>query len=226
MKAFLKENMVLAAGIALPLLLALIFFGATQMGKATIDPPRYSVIFAADYYHNNNNYPYNLVIEKDQLRFVYIPPEEKDSYHNWQKPRLFVYNPVKNESHEVALPNIKDKKKKIDEVIEDIHAQKLSSLKESPDGFVFDRSAVLIGGDPGIGKSTLLLQLVCRLSQKNTRCVYVSGEESVDQVRMRAQRLELAEAPVQLASATSIRDILASVEPVGDNGPVELLIDH
>ncbi|MCB1580378.1 MAG: hypothetical protein H6859_05095 [Rhodospirillales bacterium] len=138
MKAFLKENMVLAAGIALPLLLALIFFGATQMGKATIDPPRYSVIFAADYYHNNNNYPYNLVIEKDQLRFVYIPPEEKDSYHNWQKPRLFVYNPVKNESHEVALPNIKDKKKKIDEVIEDIHAQKLSSLKESPDGFVFD----------------------------------------------------------------------------------------
>jgi len=104
------------------------------------------------------------------------------------------------------------------------HVSDIQEFDRVVGGGLVPGSAVLIGGDPGIGKSTLLLQLVCRLSQKNTRCVYVSGEESVDQVRMRAQRLELAEAPVQLASATSIRDILASVEPVGDNGPVELLI--
>lgn len=83
-------------------------------------------------------------------------------------------------------------------------------------------SATLIGGDPGIGKSTLLLQLVCALSKKNVRCVYVSGEEAIDQVRMRARRLELADAPVELASATNVRDILASVE--GDSNPVDLLI--
>lgn len=78
-------------------------------------------------------------------------------------------------------------------------------------------SAVLIGGDPGIGKSTLLLQAVCALSKTGVRCVYVSGEESVDQVRMRAGRLGLQDAPVSLASATNVRDILASV----DAGPGE-----
>ena len=83
-------------------------------------------------------------------------------------------------------------------------------------------SACLIGGDPGIGKSTLLLQAVCALSQKGVRCVYVSGEEAVDQVRMRARRLGLAEAPVELASATNVRDILASVE--GGAKPVDLLV--
>ena len=83
-------------------------------------------------------------------------------------------------------------------------------------------SAVLIGGDPGIGKSTLLLQAVCALSKKDTRCVYVSGEEAIDQVRMRAQRLGLSEAPVELASATNVRDIIASVD--GGANPVSLLI--
>ena len=73
-------------------------------------------------------------------------------------------------------------------------------------------SAILIGGDPGIGKSTLLLQVVCRLANAGKTCLYVSGEEAVDQVRLRARRLELQDAPVQLASATSVRDIVASME--------------
>ncbi|MGB0720561.1 MAG: DNA repair protein RadA [Bdellovibrionales bacterium] len=81
-------------------------------------------------------------------------------------------------------------------------------------------SANLIGGDPGIGKSTLLLQAVCALSQKGIGCLYVSGEEAVDQVRMRARRLGLDKAPVQLASATNVRDILASVE----SGDISVLI--
>jgi DNA repair protein RadA/Sms len=72
--------------------------------------------------------------------------------------------------------------------------------------------ALLLGGDPGIGKSTLLLQVVCSLAQKGLSCVYVSGEEAVDQVRLRAQRLGLAGAPVLLASATNVREIAATVE--------------
>lgn len=84
-------------------------------------------------------------------------------------------------------------------------------------------SATLIGGDPGIGKSTILLQSVCALAKSGVRCVYVSGEEAVDQVRMRAQRLELADAPVELVSASNVRDILASVEGSGDK-PVEVLV--
>lgn len=87
-------------------------------------------------------------------------------------------------------------------------------------------SAVLIGGDPGIGKSTLLLQAVCALSKRGVRCVYVSGEESADQVRMRAGRLGLQDSPVALASATNVRDILASVDTgPGEQGTRLLVID-
>ncbi len=72
-------------------------------------------------------------------------------------------------------------------------------------------SAVLIGGDPGIGKSTILLQLVCTLANKGVQCAYISGEEAVDQVRLRAKRLELQNSPVDLASATNVRDIVKSM---------------
>ena len=73
-------------------------------------------------------------------------------------------------------------------------------------------SAVLIGGDPGIGKSTLLLQVVCRLALGGNRCAYISGEEAIDQVRLRARRLGLEKAPVDLAAATSVRDIVAALD--------------
>ena len=75
-------------------------------------------------------------------------------------------------------------------------------------------SALLIGGDPGIGKSTLLLQAVAGLTRAgaNARCAYISGEESVDQVRIRAERLAVTKSPVDLAAATNVRDIIASLD--------------
>ena len=74
-------------------------------------------------------------------------------------------------------------------------------------------SAVLVGGDPGIGKSTVLLQVCTALSKiKDSRCVYISGEEAIDQVRMRADRLGLTNANVELASATNVRDIMVSLD--------------
>lgn len=85
-------------------------------------------------------------------------------------------------------------------------------------------SATLIGGDPGIGKSTLLLQIVCALANTGARCLYISGEEAVDQVRMRAVRLGLDKAPALLASATNVRDIVASMED-RDNKPALVIVD-
>ncbi|HEY1721683.1 MAG TPA: DNA repair protein RadA [Magnetospirillaceae bacterium] len=79
-------------------------------------------------------------------------------------------------------------------------------------GGLVPASALLVGGDPGIGKSTLLLQAVAALAQSGADCVYISGEEAIEQVRLRALRLGLANAPVQLASATSLRDIVATLE--------------
>ncbi|HSV28558.1 MAG TPA: DNA repair protein RadA, partial [Candidatus Omnitrophota bacterium] len=84
-------------------------------------------------------------------------------------------------------------------------------------------SALLIGGDPGIGKSTMLLQATAALAMQVPGVAYISGEEAVDQVRMRAQRLGLAKAPVQLASATNLRDIIASLD--GPEAPKVVVID-
>ena len=84
-------------------------------------------------------------------------------------------------------------------------------------------SATLIGGDPGCGKSTLLLQLVCRLAAAGARAAYVSGEESAEQVRMRARRLGLGEANVELATVTNAGDIAASLG--GPDGPDVVVID-
>ena len=73
-------------------------------------------------------------------------------------------------------------------------------------------SAVLVGGDPGIGKSTILLQAAARIAAAGHRALYISGEEAVEQVRLRAARLGLSESPMALASATALRDIIASLE--------------
>ena len=78
-------------------------------------------------------------------------------------------------------------------------------------GFVTG-SAILVGGDPGIGKSTLLMQAAAALAKAGHGVVYVSGEEAVAQVRLRARRLGAADAPVDLAAETNVENILATLE--------------
>ncbi|HUG62217.1 MAG TPA: DNA repair protein RadA [Methylomirabilota bacterium] len=72
-------------------------------------------------------------------------------------------------------------------------------------------SALLIGGDPGIGKSTLLIQAAATMARAGARVVYVSGEEAVAQVRLRAERLGLAGEDVALAAETSVEDIVTTL---------------
>ncbi len=96
----------------------------------------------------------------------------------------------------------------------------LSEFDRVTGGGLVPGCAILLGGDPGIGKSTLVLQTVCSLALKGLRCVYVSGEEAVNQVRLRAQRLGLSDAPVQLASATNVREIAATIEA----GNVDIIV--
>ncbi len=79
-------------------------------------------------------------------------------------------------------------------------------------GGLVPASAILVGGDPGIGKSTLLLQATAAFARVGLKAIYISGEESSAQVRMRAQRLGLTDAPVQLAAETNLRDILTTLE--------------
>ncbi|GAA4224902.1 DNA repair protein RadA/Sms [Sagittula marina] len=93
-------------------------------------------------------------------------------------------------------------------------ACKIDELDRVLGGGLVPASAVLVGGDPGIGKSTLLLQAAAAFARAGLKVVYISGEEASAQVRLRAQRLNLTDAPVKLATETNLRDILTTLDEI------------
>jgi len=87
-------------------------------------------------------------------------------------------------------------------------------------GGVVPGSAILLGGDPGVGKSTLLMQVAGQAARRGVACAYISGEEAVEQVRGRAQRMGLGDAAVKLAAETSLREILDGLK----REPLDLVV--
>ncbi len=89
-------------------------------------------------------------------------------------------------------------------------------------GGIARSSAVLVGGDPGIGKSTLLLQAAAAMAKAGTKAIYISGEEAISQIQGRARRLGVSAAPVQLAAETDLRSILKALKA---SAPEVVVID-
>ncbi|RZI47541.1 DNA repair protein RadA [Rickettsiales endosymbiont of Peranema trichophorum] len=83
-------------------------------------------------------------------------------------------------------------------------------------GGIVQGSVTLLGGSPGIGKSTLLLQVVNKLSKVGCKALYISGEESIEQIKLRALRLEAIEPSVQIATSISLRAIISAIEGSSD----------
>ena len=79
-------------------------------------------------------------------------------------------------------------------------------------GGIVDASAILLGGDPGIGKSTLLLQAAARFARNGLKVIYISGEEATAQVQLRAQRLGITDSPLILAAETNLRNIVTTLD--------------
>src|SRR3954452_3982157 len=111
-----------------------------------------------------------------------------------RKGRVFALEPLAGETHDA--PRLPSGVPEVDRV--------------TGGGFVRG-SVLLMAGDPGIGKSTLLIQTAAALALAGHRAVYISGEEAVAQVRLRAERLGLAKAPVELAAETSVEDIISTM---------------
>ncbi len=111
-----------------------------------------------------------------------------------RKGRLFALEPLAGEAHDA--PRL---------------ACGLAEFDRVTGGGFVRGSVLLLGGDPGIGKSTLLIQVAATLAAAGHRAVYISGEEAVAQVRLRAERLGLGGAPVELAAETSVEDIVATL---------------
>jgi DNA repair protein RadA/Sms len=111
-----------------------------------------------------------------------------------RKGRKFALEPLAGESHEA--PRV---------------ASGIAEFDRVTGGGLVRGSVLLVGGDPGIGKSTLLIQAAAALARVGRRAVYISGEEAVAQVRLRAERLGLSAAPVELAAETAVEDIVATL---------------
>ena len=99
----------------------------------------------------------------------------------------------------------------------------LPELDQVTGGGLVPGSVLLVGGDPGIGKSTLLIQTAAKMAKEPGDVVYISGEEAIAQVRLRAERLGLAQAPAQLAAETALDDVIATLKT--GKAPKLLIID-
>ena len=88
----------------------------------------------------------------------------------------------------------------------------IAELNRVLGGGLVPASAILVGGDPGIGKSTLLLQAAADFAAQGASVAYITGEEAAAQVRLRADRLGLRDSPLALGAETNLRDILATLD--------------
>jgi len=123
-----------------------------------------------------------------------------------RKGRLFAVEQLKGESHDA--PRL---------------ASGIAEFDRVAGGGLVRGSVLLLGGDPGIGKSTLLIEVAAAFARGGHRAVYISGEEAVAQVRLRAGRLGLTEAAVEIAAQTSVEDIIATLSQ--SSSPRLLVID-
>ena len=89
-------------------------------------------------------------------------------------------------------------------------------------GGIVTGSLLLLGGDPGIGKSTIFLSICLNLGKQGKKVLYVSGEESLKQIKLRAERMQKAEGEIYFLSETNLKHIAESVE---DLEPDFLVVD-
>ena len=119
------------------------------------------------------------------------------------------FNPRKTKGREIEFVSLSGAQEHLDRL-----STGIKELDRVCGGGLVAGSVILVGGDPGIGKSTLLLQACAKVASLPAKpeVYYISGEEAIDQVRIRAKRLGLEQSPVNLASCTEIKDIIATLE--------------
>ena len=141
MKQFLKENIALALGIALPLLLMVVFFIAGKAATISVDNPRYDFLFAVDYYENRAdlNQPWSIKITDDKMVISYRPyPVIASAPYYYNKPQIYRFDHEKLRAEQVDIDwnHIVDGKIS-SPAIDALNKGKLSTATESPDGYIF-----------------------------------------------------------------------------------------
>lgn len=137
MKSFLKENIALAAGIALPLLLIALFLIAGRVTVTTVADPEYAVLFVTDYYPRNVNTPHRIDFDDGKLVISYKEKEEKLPYDS--VPELYVFDFAKGTAEKlpIDMENIVDGKVS-DPDLDSLNKKNLLRDSTSPDGYRFE----------------------------------------------------------------------------------------
>ena len=145
--------------------------------------------------------------------------------NNWN---TFVEEIERDEKKEKLKHSIKDKNFNKATLLQDVQIEDFK--REATDNNEFDRvlggglvvgSLTLIAGDPGIGKSTLLIQIASNLGKKG-KVLYVSGEESIRQIKLRVERLKLKKENIYLLAENDMDDILKTIDEVD---PEYIIVD-
>ncbi len=146
MKQFFKENLVIISGILLPLMLALVFFAASRVNMVYVDPPRTSIVYAANYpdYYNNNNL-WQLSVRDGAVYVRYTAPPKPDPanpspYYNNNRPDIHLFDPVSGRDRQIALPEFAPDESG-EKPVTDLGNVRLDTTLQSPDGYVFENDA-------------------------------------------------------------------------------------
>ena len=139
MKTFLKENLALAAGVTLPLVLVLIFFVAGQVSKTTAPPMKYDLIFATDYTPHYAYQSHKIMVEDEKLVIKYTPPKDEDDNRYRRTPKLYKFD---HETHYASLididwDNVEDGYVK-DPDLDALNQKQIIKSQESPDGYTLE----------------------------------------------------------------------------------------
>src|SRR5690625_1362631 len=136
--------------------------------------------------------------------------------NNWNTFVEEVKQP-KSMSSQVSVSASTNKPTKINQIVSEKEPRMKTSMQEINrvlGGGIVPGSLVLIGGDPGIGKSTLLLQTSAQIAEKNESVLYVSGEESIQQTKLRADRLAINTNELYLLAETNLFNIIHHIEEI------------
>lgn len=139
MKRFLKENIALTAGIALPLVLMIFFFIAGRTATIAVDDPRYDAIFAANYNDGYPNQPWRVSVDDGKLTILFQPSPNDGTAPYYNKPQIYRFNhkKLRAELVDINFDNIVDGKVS-DPDIDALNGRKLDTNPDSPDGYRFD----------------------------------------------------------------------------------------
>ena len=133
MKQVLKENLVLVAGIVLPLILCVVFFVAQKVSTMGIDPPQYAIVISDRSFHRNNE-QWSYEVKEGRLSLSYTPPEKGDY---WNPPVFYIFDPKTKNLKTIKVPVGMNRELSANIVLEEFKDVKLSTDTKSPDGFEF-----------------------------------------------------------------------------------------